>query len=313
MRDLSLVFGSGRAIDELIAIVKDAEGDASARRSAMDSLLRNPKPELFETVRGLINDKILGGAARLGLVKFASAAVPKVLLNNWPDRSIEWRAANVSTLSSRAAWARELLAFVEKHPEARADITPFQARQIRNLGDDGVNQQLNKVWGELRDSPAAKKEELAKWAKLLTPESIAKADPAKGRTVYASVCGACHKLYGQGGVIAPDLTGGNRHQLSYLLENIIDPNAVVPADYRVSVIKLKDGRILTGVIPEQNERAITVQSQVERVTIERTNIADQNQLAISLMPEGQLTALGEEQTRNLIAYLMSNGQVDLPK
>lgn len=310
LTDLSLVFGSGRAIDELIAIVKDADGDANARRSAMDSLLRAPKPELFETVRGLINDKILGDAARLGLVKFASADVPKALLNNWPDRSIEWRTANVSTLSSRAVWAKALLAYVEKHPQVREDITPSTARQIRNLGDETVNQQLTKVWGELRDTPAAKKEELAKWTKLLTPESIAKADPAKGRTVFAGVCGACHKLYGQGGAIGPDLTGGNRHQLAYLLENLIDPSAVVPADYRVSVIKLKDGRVLTGVIPEQNERSITVQSQVERVTLERDKIAEQTQLAISLMPEGQLTALGEESARNLLAYLMGNSQVE---
>lgn len=310
VRDLSVVFGSGRAVDELIAIVKDAEGDANARRSAMDSLLRNPKPEHFETVRSLINDKILGGAARLGLVKFASADVPKALLNNWPDRSQEWRAANVSTLVSRPAWAKALLAYVEKHPQIREDIPAFQARQIRNLGDEALNQQLTKVWGELRDTPAAKKEELAKWTKLLSPESIAKADPAKGRTVFAGLCGACHKLYGQGGAIGPDLTGGNRHQLGYLLENLIDPSAVVPADYRVSVIKLKDGRVLTGVIPEQNERAITVQSQVERVTIERANIAEQTQLAMSLMPEGQLTALGEEQARNLLAYLMGNGQVE---
>ncbi|MBX7206832.1 MAG: c-type cytochrome [Verrucomicrobiaceae bacterium] len=313
LTDLSVVFGSGRAIDELIAIVKDADGDANARISAMDSLLRAPKPELFDTVRGLINDKVLGTAARLGLVKFANADVPKALLNNWPDRSIEWRTANVSTLVSRAMWAKALLDYTEKHPQVREDITPSTARQIRNLGDDALSQQLTKVWGELRDTPAAKKEELAKWTKILTPESIAKADPAKGRTVFAGVCGACHKLYGQGGAIGPDLTGGNRHQLAYLLENLIDPSAVVPADYRVSVIKLKDGRVLTGVIPEQNERSITVQSQVERVTLERDKLAEQTQLAISLMPEGQLTALGEEQARNLIAYLMSNGQVDLPK
>lgn len=310
VRDLSVVFGSGRAVDELVAIVKDAEGDANARRSALDSLMRNPKPELFETVRGLINDKILGGAARLGLVKFASADVPKALLNNWPDRSQEWRAANVSALVSRPAWAKPLLAYVEKHPQIRDDIPAFQARQIRNLGDEALNQQLTKVWGELRDTPAAKMEELAKWTKLLTPESIGKADAGKGRTVFAGLCGACHKLYGQGGAIGPDLTGGNRHQLGYLLENLIDPSAVVPADYRVSVIKLKDGRVLTGVIPEQTERAITVQSQVERVTIERANIAEQTQLAMSLMPEGQLTALGEEQARNLLAYLMGNGQVE---
>ena len=64
---------------------------------------------------------------------------------------------------------------------------------------------------------------------------------------------------------------------------------------------------LSGVIPEQNDRSITVQSQVERLVVERSLIAEQSQLPMSLMPEGQLQALGEEQARNLFAYLMSNG------
>jgi putative heme-binding domain-containing protein len=93
------------------------------------------------------------------------------------------------------------------------------------------------------------------------------------------------------------------------LENIIDPSAVVPADYRVSVIKLKDGRVLSGVIPEKTERSITLQSQVERLVIERSLINEQNQLPASLMPEGQLQALGEEQARHLFAYLMSQSQI----
>lgn len=313
LRALSLVFGSGRAAEELVAIVQNAEGDASARRNAFESLLRNPKPEHFAIARGQINDKVLGLAARIGLAKFANADVPKTLLNNWPERSQEWRAANVSTLTSRAAWAKALLAYTEKNPAVREDISPFHARQIRNLGDAALNDSLTKIWGELRDTPAAKQEELTKWTKLLTPSVLAKADASKGRAIYASVCAACHKLYGQGGTIGPDLTGGNRHQLAYLLENLIDPNAVVPADFRVSVIKLKDGRVLTGVIPEQNERTITVQSQVERLVVERASIAEQSQLPLSLMPEGQLQALGEEQARNLIAYLMSKSQVELPK
>ena len=87
----------------------------------------------------------------------------------------------------------------------------------------------------------------------------------------------------------------------------------MPADYRVTVFKLKDGRTLTGVLPEQNERTLTVQTPAERLVIERSQVAEQQQLPASLMPEGLLTALGEENVRNLFAYLMANGQVALPQ
>jgi putative heme-binding domain-containing protein len=110
-------------------------------------------------------------------------------------------------------------------------------------------------------------------------------------------------MFGEGGAIGPDLTGSDRKNLDYLLGNIVDPNAMVPADYRVSIFKLKDGRTLSGVIPEQNERTLTVQTPVEKVVIERSQIAEQTQLTQSLMPEGLLTALGEENVRHLIRFL----------
>jgi putative heme-binding domain-containing protein len=300
-------------MEEIIAVIQDADGDANARRSAFDSLLRNPKPEQFAIARGMINDKVLGTAARLGLAKFADADVPKVLLTNWPDRSQEWRAANVTTLASRAAWAKELLAFVGKHPAARDDITPFQARQICSLGDETLNQQLTKVWGELRETPAAKRQEIDKWRTSLTTATLAKADAVKGRALFTSVCAACHKMYGEGAAIAPELTGSDRHNLNYLLENIVDPNAVVPADYRMTIVKLKDGRTLSGVIPEQNERVVTLQTPAERVSIPRGDIAEMEHLSQSFMPEGLLAALGEENVKHLIAYLMGNAQVPLPQ
>jgi putative heme-binding domain-containing protein len=300
-------------MEEIIAIIQDADGDANARRSAFDSLLRNPKPEQFAIVRSMINDKVLGTAARLGLAKFADADVAKALLTNWPERSQEWRTANVTTLASRPPWAKELLAYVEKHPAAREDITPFQARQIASLGDEGLHQQLTKVWGELRDTPEAKKQEIEKWRSSLTTDMLAKADAGKGRMLFATACGACHKMYGAGAAIAPELTGSDRHNLNYLLENIVDPNAVVPADYRMTILKLKDGRTLSGVIPEQSDRVVTIQTPVERVSIPRGDIAEMEQLSQSFMPEGLLAALGEENVKHLIAYLMGNVQVPLPR
>ena len=51
----------------------------------------------------------------------------------------------------------------------------------------------------------------------------------------------------------------------------------------------------------------------QEVTVEKSEITKREQLPISMMPEGLLTALGDEKTRDLIAYLMTNGQVALPE
>ena len=55
-------------------------------------------------------------------------------------------------------------------------------------------------------------------------------------------------LYGKGGKLGPDLTGSGRTNLDYLLENIVDPNSAVSADYRMNILHLKDGRVLSGMI-----------------------------------------------------------------
>lgn len=310
---LSMVFGSGRASDELIAIVKNTDGDANARLNAFKSLTRTAKPELLSVIRSQINDKVLGTDARKALAAYDDPNIPKAMLNPWPGRSEEQQAATVATLTTRPSYAKALLEAIRDKKVPTSVLSPFQARQIRSLGDESVTKLLVEAWGEIRDTPEAKKAEFAKWEGLLTKDTLAKADPSKGRMLFTAVCGACHKMYGQGGAIGPELTGSDRHNLKYLLENILDPSAVVPADFRVSVLNLKDGRTITGVIPEQTERTLTVQTPAERITIERTQIVKQEQLPMSLMPEGLLSALGDENVKNLISYLMSNGQVEMPK
>ena len=304
---LSLVFGSGRAVEELIALVKNAEADANARSNALKNLTRSAKPELLPVVRGLINDKVLATAARSALAAYDHPDIPKALLSPWPARSEEQQAATVATLVSRPSYAKALLDAVQAGRVPKSAITPYQARAIRSLNDEALNAQLTAVWGELRDTPAAKQAELAEWMRKLTPERLAQGDAKQGKVVFAAACGACHKLYGEGGQIGPDLTGGDRHKVTYLLENTLDPSAVVPADYRMTVFQLKDGRTLTGVIPEQTERTVTIQTPTERLTVEKAQIAGQQQLPMSLMPEGLLGALGEEQVVHLFRYLMSRG------
>lgn len=308
LRELSVVFGDGRARDELLAIAANAEGDPGARRAALTNLVRNPTPDLLPKLKEWTNDRVLGREAILGLANYDDPEVPNRVLNQW-KRDAVLRPAAMDTLVSRASYAKVLLNRIEKEDIPRTAISPFHARQIRSLGDENLSKLLGEVWGEVRDTPDALKTEIADWRKRLAPEVIAQADPGKGKATFAALCGACHKLYGEGGAIGPDLTGSDRHNLDYLLGNIVNPNEVVPADYLLTVFTLKDGRVVSGVVPEQNEKTVTVQTPVERLTIPADTITKRESMPVSLMPEGLLKTMDEATVKDLIAYLMTKAPV----
>ena len=153
---------------------------------------------------------------------------------------------------------------------------------------------------------------LAKWKRELTPEAVAAADPRHGRQLFQRDCAGCHVLFGAGRKLGPDLTGSNRRNLDYLLENVIDPGASVGADFRAVSFILEDGRTLTGVISAADDRTITVQAATESVVLDRRDIAEQVVQRQSLMPDGLLTKLSDADVRDLVAYLTSPDQVPLP-
>jgi putative heme-binding domain-containing protein len=97
-----------------------------------------------------------------------------------------------------------------------------------------------------------------------------------------------------------------------LVENIVDPSAVVQADYRVSVLMMEDGRVLNGVVVSKNDRTLSLQTQSELLVIERVEIQEIKQTSQSPMPEGQLEQLSAAQIRDLFGYLRHPSQVELP-
>ena len=194
----------------------------------------------------------------------------------------------------------------------REDLTPFHARQIRSFNDLELNAKLASAWGELRESDAEKRAFIAKLKAQFTSESLATADRSKGRLVFNQACAACHRLYGDGGQVGPDLTGAGRDNLDYLLENIADPSAVVTADFRMTVVNLKDGRVLNCLILAKTDRTLTLRTMNETLTVDRTEVEGTQESKLSLMPEGLLESLTDAQRRDLIAYLMHPVQVPLP-
>src|SRR5262249_28294251 len=152
---------------------------------------------------------------------------------------------------------------------------------------------------------------LARYKAQISPAALKSADPRNGRLIFSKTCQQCHKLYGQGGTIGPDLTGSNRSDLDYLLANILDPTAEVARDFRMSVVRTKDERVITGIIVERTPARVTIQTDKEKLTLSPDDVESVKDSPLSIMPEGQLDALTREQVRDLFAYLMGKSQVPL--
>ena len=310
VQGLGAVFGDGRAIDAVKAVALDRGADLNLRRTALQSLIDAQIPDLREICEKLINVHMLNTVAVKGLATFDDPTIGETLAKNYARFHPTERPTVIDTLTSRAPWASAMLQGVKSGAIQRADVTPYHARQILAFDDETLTKLLTDTWGQIRETDETRKQEIADWHTQLSPEALATADLSKGRKTYQMVCASCHQLYGQGGKFGPDLTGSGRANLDYLLENIVDPSGAVGADYQMTVVTLKDGRVLSGVIGAKNENTTVLRQLNEETTLQTSEIAKAEVQATSIMPEGLLKALTAEQVRDLIAYLMHPVQVE---
>ena len=313
VRDLSVLFGDGRALDEVQRVALDGKADLAARRSALQTLIDNRAPDRRKICEQLLSVRYLNTTAIRGLTEFDDPSIGDKLAKNYRSFFPADRPAVIDALVTRPSFAEPLLDQIAAGKISRHELSVVQARQIRSFDNARLTQRLNDVWGELRDSPADKQQLIATLKSQLTVETLAQADKREGRAVYAKVCANCHRLYGHGGQIGPDLTGSGRHNLDYVLINLVDPSAAVGADYRLSVIVLKDGRVLNGIVAAKTDKILTLQTAKERLSLELTEIDTVHASPQSLMPDGLLQPLTEQQIRDLVAYLTSPTQVPLPR
>ena len=159
-------------------------------------------------------------------------------------------------------------------------------------------------WGVIEETPEAKIATIERWKKQLTRDSLSQANVENGSLLFKKSCATCHRLYGEGQSTGPDLTGTNRTDVDYLLMNIVDPSSVVPKQFTTSIIALNDGRVITGVIVGKTEKAITVQTDKELLSIAVEDVEESRNSRKSLMPDGILDVLTAEQVRDLFAFMM---------
>jgi putative membrane-bound dehydrogenase-like protein len=310
-QSLSLTFGSAKALSQLRQTLMDRAAEVSARKTALDSLMGAKDAGLPPLLRELLNDPAMRTAALRGLGSYDDAQTPEAILSLYPTLSGGDKRDARNTLAARPAFALRLLKAVEANQIPRSDLTADLIQQLRNLKNAEIDASVAKVWGVARDSSADKQAEIEKYKTIYRAGGSQPGDASRGRAVFAKVCQQCHTLFATGGKVGPDLTGSNRGELDYILQNMVDPNAVIPNDYLAWNIDTKDDRTITGVMKEQNDLTITVATANETLTIPRNEIATMHQSKLSMMPEGLLTPLGDQDVRDLIIYLRQPTQVPL--
>lgn len=310
LRDsVAIAFGDPKAFAKLRTVLADTKAPTADRITAMSALVNGGDKMLAQVLHAALVEPALRGPAIRALASYDDPKTPAVILSRWKElKSDEIRDA-LSTLSSRPTYANALLDAVAANKLQPSDISADIIRNMRNLPDKTVGEKIAKVWGEVRDTPAERKQDMAVWKKKLNAKGTD--DLMLGRALYAKTCQNCHMLYGVGGKIGPDITGSNRKDLDYLLENIFDPSGVIPKDYAQSVISLKSERILTGIVKGDNGVAYTIQTPTETLIINKGDIESINPSSLSMMPDDQMKPFSDREVRALIAYLRHTQQVPM--
>lgn len=300
------------ALEQLRAVARDAQASTANRRNAITALIEARDPELANLLKPLVKDPQVRSAAIRGLASVSDAGVPAVLLEAYPLLPAAEKRDAVNTLAARATYAQAMLDAIDRKQIPAADVPAELIRQLRNLGDKDLDAKIARVWGTVRETAADRKQLIAAWTKKLSAPANPPADLSHGRAVFTRVCQQCHTLYGVGGKVGPDITGANRADLGYLLENIFDPSAVIPKEYAATKIDLVDGRVITGIIKEESDATLTVATANETLTLAKADVEARTPSPLSMMPDDLTKQASEVEIRALIAYLRHNQQVPLP-
>ncbi len=205
-------------------------------------------------------------------------------------------------LLSRPASARHLLLAVDQGDIPASDIPLSALRQVALHADRELDELVRKHWGNI--GAGTSEEKLATMRRLSNDLRAAPGDLARGRVLFEKHCGVCHVLFGSGQRIGPDLTNANRLDREALLANLVDPSAVVRREYLQYVIETQDGRVLAGILAEQDAGAVTiVDAKNQRTRVARDEIDAIRELPASLMPERLWEGLAPQELRDLFHYL----------
>ncbi|MCX7665821.1 MAG: DUF1080 domain-containing protein [Gemmataceae bacterium] len=306
---LAVTFGDRNAFATLRTLASNPMISAEARNGAITPLAEARDPKLPELSRTSITDPQTRSASIRAFASVEDAEAPALILKQWSALSPAEKREALMTLTSRVKYAEALLNAISEKKLAANELPADLVRNIRNLNDKALQEKINAVWGTVRETPEERKKLIAEWRAKLSVPSKTEPDLMLGRALFAKNCQQCHTLYGVGGKVGPDITGSNRSNLDYLLENIFDPSAVIQKEYAATVFTTTNGRTITGIVKEDRGKIVTIATADGTLTLNADDIDTRRDSLTSMMPDDLTKQLSESEIRALFAYLRHPTQV----
>ena len=255
----------------LLQKLGDSE-DLALRREAVRALVDHPSSLRFVPLLDVLDSPSYGthlrGYAMLGLLDKPDKLLPR----------LERLVGNAKS-PLKADAERAMLGF---------EIKPGQ----------GFTRPLEK------DRPPAK--DVGAWLKRLDGS----ADPEAGERIFfhpkLANCAKCHRIDGRGADVGPDLSNIGRLERRALLESILQPSNNIAPRYVAWVIELHNGKVMTGTLLHTHLDEYTfLDSNAGQFKVKTGDIAEQRAATVSIMPDGLVDRLTDQEVRDLLAYLQS--------
>ena len=302
---LGAAFGDPALFARMHTILADNLSGDDAKLHALRILGNDDSASNLPLLLGLLENEKLAVPVILALKRYNDPTVATALVARLAKRDGSANNATLEVLSSRTGWSHKLLDAIVAGDIDKNRLTAFYARQMANLRDSALNKRLTKQWGRLSQSSAERMAEVRKLAIAYKSAPLWAYDRNAGQAHFKKLCSACHQPPDPNMRLAPKLEGTGTKGIDYIVENIVDPNAVIGKDFQARIIVTVKGRVVSGLIVKETDSAVTVATGTSTETVGKDDIDEISISQNSFMPEGLLKPLNDREKIELLRYLMT--------
>ncbi len=306
MIPLQALLGDVEAIQQVSKSFNDTQAAQGIRLDALKTLVAAKAPHIISNVGDAIGGTSAPKEFRIAVIEALGGVdnpeVPKFLLDNYPVWESDVKPRVIEVLTQRDAWSAALLKEVQNKNIPTTAINLNQLQRINSFKYEEVQKLLAATYGQIRaDQRSDRQQVIVSQTDFLNKNP---GDPHQGIAVFKKVCGQCHKIYGEGSEVGPDITRNGRSNWNQLLQNVFDPSAVIGPGYQARQLATVDGRVLTGLPVEESEDRVVLKVQGGKLeTIPRDQIEQYKVSELSMMPEQLEKQITPQELADLFAYL----------
>jgi putative heme-binding domain-containing protein len=289
------------------AILDSSKLSADKRLAALAALISAGHPGVLETVARILKNgpaesPQFTGQLVAALGKMESPDVAPLVLGAYAQLAPDVQPKAIELLTQRPAWAKSLLAAIGEKKIAPEALGINQVRKLLASRDPELVKAVEAKWGRLREERNPQRDAVIAQMRSLIRRTPG--DAHRGQEVFKKVCGQCHKIYGEGQEVGPDITVNGRSSFDQLLSNVFDPSLVIGAAYQARTIATTEGRVVTGLVAEESDQRIVLKVQGgKQEIVPRSQIDEMKTSELSLMPEDVEKTLKPQEIADLFAFI----------